>query len=102
MRIVAAPLFVVALLLVALVPTMPYGYYQVMRWLITAASLWIAMTCHGDGRGNWIWVWGAIAGIYNPIFPVHASREVWSFVNVATIAIGAVYSVKTITTTRGK
>lgn len=60
------------------------------------------MTCHGEGRGNWVWVWGAIAGIYNPIFPVHASREVWSFVNVATIAIVGVYSVRAITANKEK
>lgn len=102
MRPVFVPLFVVGLLLVALVPTMPYGYYQVMRWLIVAASLWLAMNCHGKGREGWVWVWGVIAGIYNPIFPVRASREVWTFVNLATVAVVVIYSVKTITTNRGK
>ena len=79
-------LVVVVALVVALVPSMPYGYYQVMRWVVSAAGVWLALEAHRRGCEAWTWCLAVIAGIYNPIVPVHASRTVWSVVNVATIA----------------
>ncbi len=85
-------LLIVALLSWALVPSNPYGYYQVMRWIVCAAFAFLAVRSLGD-RPALAWVWIACAGIYNPIIPVHSTRAVWSVVNVATIAailVGAV------------
>jgi hypothetical protein len=36
-----------------------------------------------------VWVLGITAGIYNPIFRVHLTREIWTVVNVVTIGIAA-------------
>src|SRR5690606_5946974 len=38
-------------------------------------------------RESWVWIWGVAAGIYNPIIPVEASREIWSVVNLASIGL---------------
>lgn len=78
----------------ALIPIMPYGYYPIMRWVVSASCVWLALTAYREGREDWAWGWGVIAGIYNPIFPVHASREIWSIVNVVTIAAAAWYAFK--------
>jgi hypothetical protein len=73
--------------LVAMIPVMPYGYYPVMRWIVCPASLGM-FVCLRDRRiGDWSWAWVVIAGIYNPIFPVHASRGVWLVVNAATLVL---------------
>lgn len=79
----------VALLLWALVPSNPYGYYSVMRWILCATFIYLAVRSHEQQRHAWVWVWGVAAGIYNPIFPVHATREFWSLVNMATVGIVA-------------
>ncbi len=85
-------LWIVAIaLLIALIPTMPYGYYSVMRWIVCAACAYIAVSSYRDGHEGWVWVWGVISGIYNPIIPVYANREIWSIVNVATIIVIAWY-----------
>jgi hypothetical protein len=81
---------------IALIPTMPYGYYQVMRWIVSASFAWIALSAYRSGYEGWTWCWGVIAGIYNPIFPAHANRAVWSMVNLMTIAITAWYAVRTL------
>lgn len=77
------------LLGVAMLPFMPYGYYGIMRWIVCAACVYLALQAHAAGRMNWTWVWGVAAGIYNPIFRVTATREVWTIVNLITIAIVA-------------
>lgn len=80
---------VAALLLWALVPFNPYGYYSVMRWVVCATFIYLVVKSYEQKQQNWVWVWGVAAGIYNPIFPVHATREFWSLVNVATIGVVA-------------
>ena len=80
---------VVGLLLWALVPSNPYGYYSVMRWILCATFIYLAVRSHEQQRHTWVWVWGVSAGIYNPIFPVHATREFWSLVNIVTIGVVA-------------
>lgn len=87
---------------VALIPTLPYGYYSVMRWLVCASCAWLALRSHRNGQEEWTWGWGVIAGIYNPIFPVHANREIWSIVNVVTIAVATWYGFKVSRLNRGK
>ena len=86
----------------ALVPTLPYGYYSVMRWVVCALCVWLSLASYRSEREAWTWIWGIIAGIYNPIFPLHANREVWSVVNVATISVSAWYGLKVIQSNRGQ
>jgi len=87
---------------VALIPSLPYGYYSVMRWVVSASCAWLALASYRTGHEEWAWCWGVIAGIYNPIFPVHANREIWSAVNVATIVVAAWYGFKSSRSDRGK
>jgi hypothetical protein len=98
MRISTALLVVAIAIGIALIPTMPYGYYSVMRWPVCGLSAWLAISAYRSGLEGWAWVWGLIAGIYNPIFRVHATRELWSIVNVVTIVIAAWFGAQT----RGK
>lgn len=76
---------------IALIPSLPYGYYSVMRWVVCASCAWLALSSLRAEREEWAWTWGVIAGIYNPVLPVHATREIWSVVNIITIAIAAWY-----------
>jgi len=78
----------------ALIPSLPYGYYSVMRWPVCVACAWLALTSYKRGAEEWAWCWGVVAGVYNPIFPVHATRFVWSVVNIATIAAAAWYGMR--------
>jgi len=64
------------MLLVAIAP-LPYGYYQFMRWVVCGVAVYIAVCAHRWGKAWTIWFFGAIAVLFNPIFPIHLSREVW-------------------------
>ena len=81
------PYILIGVLLgLALIPSMPYGYYGVMRWVVCAAFVFLAVKAHEAKLENWMWVWVVAAGVYNPIFKVAASREVWTVVNLITLA----------------
>jgi hypothetical protein len=80
------------LLLLALFPEMPYGYYVLLRWILCPLFVYLALRALTLGIGSWVWILGVIAALYNPIFRVHLTREVWNPVNLATIAV-ALYSI---------
>lgn len=73
----------------------PYGYYQLLRWVITGVagySAYLAYEQSSDEGNNpdkntWFWIWLAIAILFNPIFPFYLDRETWSVLNVITAVI---------------
>ena len=66
---------------------MPYGYYQLLRLVVAAASAFIAVAAWQRGAHVAVIAFGLLALIYNPIAPLHLKREMWEFVNVGTAAV---------------
>ncbi|GEM_PF-4913476 len=62
-------------------------YYVLLRWLTSAAGLFMAYRAYIYKKENWIWLFGFIAILFNPFFPVHLGREIWQIVNVITAII---------------
>jgi len=75
------------MLLWALNPDNPYGYYILLRWVSCGVFAFLASKALGAEQQGWVWMLGITAAVYNPIFRVHLTREIWSVVNVSTIAI---------------
>ena len=97
MRRIWLPQLIASLLLLwALNPDNPYGYYILLRWVCFGVFGYLALKAFAQKQQGWVWVLGITAGIYNPIIRVHLTREIWSVVNVITIGI-AVTSVFAIT-----
>ncbi len=78
------------MLLWAFNPANPYGYYVLLRWVCCGAFIFLATRAAAFGLQGWVWTFGIMAGIYNPIIRVHINREIWSVVNVVTIIVAAV------------
>jgi hypothetical protein len=38
----------------------------------------------------WVWILGGMAVLYNPVIPIHLTRDIWSVLNVATIILLAI------------
>lgn len=80
------------LLLIALFNN-PYGYYQILKWVITLSSAYIANYYFKNNNEKYGWIFVSIAILYNPIIPIHLVRETWEIINVIT-AIIFIYSLK--------
>lgn len=78
------------MLLWALNPANPYGYYILLRWVCCAGFAYLAIQALAQEKHDWVWVFGVIAVLYNPIIRVHLTREIWSVANVATIVVAVV------------
>lgn len=86
-RIIAPQTVACLLLLWALNPENPYGYYILLRIVCCAVFAYLALHAAAQNQRSWAWVLGVAAAIYNPILRVHLTREIWSAVNIATIAM---------------
>lgn len=75
------------MLLWALVPSNPYGYYVLLRFAICGICAFLVVKASELRRTGTAWTLGITAVIYNPIIRVHLNREIWSVVNVATIVL---------------
>ena len=72
----------VVLLLLALGPW-PYGYYVLLRLVVCcvcAVLAWQQWQIE-DGASAWVVTMGGIAVLYNPVLPIHLTREIWVMLN---------------------
>jgi hypothetical protein len=60
----------------------PYSYYSVLRWLACSAA--VVLIWRGVVQGiKWAWALVPLAILFNPIAPIHFSRETWQTLDIA-------------------
>ena len=63
----------------------PYSYYTVLRWLACSAA--VVLVWRGAVQGvKWAWALMPLAILFNPIAPLHFSRETWQILDIAAAA----------------
>ena len=70
----------------ALLP-LPYAYYMLLRVGMCGVFAYLAYTASQSNEQSLTWVLGITALIYNPFAPLHLGREVWTVINLVTIAL---------------
>jgi len=60
----------------------PYGYYQILRWVVMLFAGYVAFLSYENKHKIWLWVFVGIAILFNPLTPIHLSRELWSVIDV--------------------
>lgn len=66
----------VALLAGAFIP-FPYFYFQILRIVVTIAAVVNASAAYHSSNSKWVWAFGLIAVLFNPIAPIFLDRIVW-------------------------
>ncbi|ODS30893.1 MAG: hypothetical protein SCARUB_03990 [Candidatus Scalindua rubra] len=64
------------LLLLAVLP-LPYAYYTLLRWVVTAVSGYCAFLSYEDKSMGWAFGFGIIAILFNPIVPFYMDKTSW-------------------------
>lgn len=98
-RIFIPQTIAIVMLLWALFPANPYGYYILLRWIICAMFAYLAVKAAENKQRDWVWILALVAAIYNPIVRVHLTREIWSIMNIITIII-ALLSIRILKTNK--
>ena len=76
------PCLIVAVMLIAALADWPYGYYQLLRIAVTGVSIYIAVISY-DWQKRWaMWTFIPVAILFNPLAPIHLSREIWQPIDV--------------------
>jgi hypothetical protein len=77
-----------ALLIIAILP-LPYGYYTLLRLVVTIGASAVAWLDYQETKtaGPWVLVFGMTALLFNPLIPVYLSRNSWFFLDIAAAAI---------------
>lgn len=65
----------------------PYGYYQFLRFVITAIGIYSAYLAYHSKRNFWMWIFIAIAILFNPIVPFYLERDTWQVFDVLVAGI---------------
>ena len=84
------------LLLLGIPTGWPYGYYIILRWVVCIASIYIAYGFYKSVLKGWVWVFGAIAVLFNPIIPFYLSKSFWVLIDfvAAILFFISAYSIK--------
>lgn len=88
----------ILMLLWAMYPENPYGYYVLLRVICCALFMYLCFASIRLKVSIWAWILGVTAFVYNPIIPLHLNRDLWTVVNIITVIIATV----SIFTLRGK
>lgn len=65
---------------------LPYGYYVLLKIAVCATFVFLAVALKEGGAGGLMLIAWAFAALYNPIVRIPFSKEVWSVINLITIA----------------
>ena len=85
-------LYIPAILLFLAFLELPYGYYTLLRLVVTGVSLYAAFGLLEKGSVNF-WVMLAIAVLFNPLIPVHLSKEIWIPIDIIVGIYFAAYKI---------
>lgn len=86
------PLSLAALLLLCLAP-MPYGYYQLVRFVSMVVFGVIAVRSWNEERQGWAITFGSLALLFQPVVKIALGRMMWNIVDVVVAIILVVYTV---------
>lgn len=64
-------------LFLALLNGWPYGFFTLLRFVVFAASAYVAWMATQEGKEGWTWIFGFIAVLFNPFIVIHLERETW-------------------------
>ena len=79
-------IIVILMLFLALADN-PYGYYQILRWVVAGIAGYSAYLAYENKNRLWTWIFGIVAILFNPIAPIYLDRETWSVINIIVAGI---------------
>ncbi|MCK4325941.1 hypothetical protein KAW55_04225 [bacterium] len=82
----------IVMLLLAIPPGWPYGYYSLLRLVVCGTSVYLVWSARQINKDGWMWAMGFVALLFNPILPIHLDKFTWSVIDLG-IAILFVISI---------
>ena len=74
-------LIAVGMLLLAIPSIWPYGYYQLLRWVVLGIGAYLGYLSIKKEDITWAIIMGIIVIAFNPFFPFYLDKEVWIIID---------------------
>lgn len=69
----------------ALSDGLPIGYFTLLRFVVCAVGIYLAYKTYEENKESlWIWAFGFVAILFNPVIPIVLKRDAWESVDLAT------------------
>ena len=73
---------ILALLLFLCLLEMPYGYYQLVRFLSFSCFAFFAYQAHQNNKSNEGIIFIILALLFQPFFKIALGRDIWKYVDI--------------------
>lgn len=83
---------ILAILFFLCLAKIPYGYYQLVRFLALIGFGILAYQAKQQGKQTEMIIYGALVLLFQPFFKIALGRELWNIVDVI-VGIGLLFSV---------
>ncbi len=72
------------ILFLALFDGWQYGFFTILRFVVFATTAYVAWMAYEGQKEKWVWIFGFVAVLFNPFFPVHLDRDTWVVIDLIT------------------
>lgn len=86
----------VMLLFLAMIEGLPYGFFTLLRLVVFGTTVYLSWLAYKSERHAWIWLFGFIALVFNPLLPLYLCRDLWVVADflVAVFLIVSIFAFK--------
>jgi FtsH-binding integral membrane protein len=77
----------IILLSLAIVHRWPIGFYTALRLVVCGSGIYLAFRAHQLQKGFWVWIFGAVAILFNPLIPIYLRRGQWRWIDGAALVV---------------
>ena len=82
MKIIVLIKVALALLFFLCLLDMPYGYFQLVRFLALAGFGFLAYKANQEDKSEQVFIYIALALLFQPFYKIALGREIWNIVDV--------------------
>ncbi|TLF44825.1 DUF6804 family protein [Maribacter aurantiacus] len=83
---------ILALLFLLCLFPLPYGYYEIVRFLALIGFVYLAYQTYQKGNEKAAFIYVALAILFQPLFKIALGRTIWNIVDVI-VGIGLLISI---------
>lgn len=86
--------YIVGVMLLLAIADLPYGYYTLLRIIVTIVAGITAFIASEQENQIWMIMFGAIVILFNPIIPIYLDKDTWVVID---IIVAILFGVSTLT-----
>ena len=86
-KIFIPQIVIILMLLIAIYPGTPYGYYILLRWVCLTGFCYLTYQAIMQKNVAWIFIFVLLIILYNPISKIFYSREAWTLLDILAIPV---------------